>query len=360
MDGVSRKASPCRGVLVAGPLKVWLPTIRAGSGTDVFVERLAEGLARYGHDPIVQWFPHRYELMPWRLLGVQPPHGTAVVHAASWQAFAFKRPGLPLVATEHNYVLDPAFAPYRSFAQACYHRFFIAECLRRTYRDANVLVAVSHYTASAMRSKINREVVVIHNWVDSQLFRPQMASAPPVNTQPFKLLFVGNPARWKGTDLLPKLAIKLGDEFELYCLGGLRSRHNDVSEGTNIRYLNSVRTNEMPGLYQSMDAVVVLARHEAFGYVALEAMACGLPVVGFDTTGTREVCKNGESALLVKMDDLDAFTVCCKKLARNPALVSRMGEAGRDRAISLFGEKDGIDAYVRAYEKAIDSIRDKK
>jgi len=338
------------------PLKIWLPSIRAGSGADVFVERLAEGLARRGHDPVVQWFEHKYELMPWRLQEIQPPAGAAVVHAGSWQAFAFKRPGLPLIVTEHNYVADPAFAPYRSLAQACYHRFFISQCLKRSYRAANVVVAVSHYTANVMRHRINREVVVIHNWVDSRLFRPVQPDAKPSSAGPFRLLFVGNPARWKGADLLPQLATKLGSGFELHCLGGLRRQLDGMPTVDNMHCLDAVRPADMPALYQSMHAVVVPARHEAFGYVALEAMACGLPVAGFQTTGTQEVCKNGETALLVPLNDLDALAASCRLLAADAALASRLGQAGRDRAVSLFSEEQGVSQYLQYYDQAIRSM----
>ena len=46
------------------PLRIWLPSLRAGSGVDVFATRLAEGLARAGHEPLLQWFEHGYELKP--------------------------------------------------------------------------------------------------------------------------------------------------------------------------------------------------------------------------------------------------------------------------------------------------------
>lgn len=45
---------------------------------------------------------------------------------------------------------------------------------------------------------------------------------------------------------------------------------------------------QMSGVYQSVDAALVPTRYEEFGYVALEAMACGLPVVGFNSSGTSE------------------------------------------------------------------------
>jgi hypothetical protein len=47
-----------------GALRIWLPAIRAESGADIFIMRLAQALRRAGHEPLVQWFDHRYELMP--------------------------------------------------------------------------------------------------------------------------------------------------------------------------------------------------------------------------------------------------------------------------------------------------------
>ena len=157
------------------PLRIWLPAVRAGSGSDVFVQRLAVGLRRAGHDPIVQWFPHCDELMPWRLAKVRAPEGTDLIHAGSWQAFAFKRAGLPLVVTEHHYVEHPSFAPYRSIAQAIYHRLFIRQCLRMSYLRADAVFAVSQHTAQAMTASLGRPVDFIYNWLDTERYQSALS-----------------------------------------------------------------------------------------------------------------------------------------------------------------------------------------
>lgn len=335
--------------VVQAPLRIWLPSIRVGTGSDVFVERLAEGLARRGHAPVVQWFPPYFELMPWRLGAVPAPPGVDVVHAASWQAFAFVRPGLPLVVTEHHFVGDPAFAPYRSPLQALYHRAFIGPCLRRSYRNAAALVAVSSHTAAAMEPWVGFRPAVIHNWVDTGRFT---SATVPHGRRPFRLLFVGNPSRRKGADLLPQLARALGSEFEVRCLGGLREAA--AARGpANLLALPRVRPEDMPSVYHQVDAVLVPTRYEAFGYVALEAMSCGLPVVGFDSTGTAEVCVEGETALLAPAGDVDGLLAACRRLAGDPALCRRLGEAGRRRAEDMFSEEMGISAYVDVYRQVI-------
>ena len=336
---------------MARALRVWLPSIRAGSGSDVFVERLAEGLASFGHDPVVQWFAHKYELMPWCLRGVPSPPGVDVVHAGSWQAFAFKRQGLPLVVTEHHYVADPVFAPYRSLAQACYHRFFIAACLRRSFRVADELVAVSHHTARALAAQAGRDARVIHNWVDLEQFSPRKGAGRSAG--PFRLLFVGNPSLRKGADMLATLATMLGEDFELLCLGGLREGYDVTRAPPNLKRLARVLSSEMPLLYHQVDAVLVPTRYEAFGYVALEAMASALPVVGFDSTGTSEVCRNGVTALLAPVNDLPALVAYCQQLASDAELARSLGAAGRERATTAFDAASGIAAYVDAYRMAM-------
>jgi glycosyltransferase involved in cell wall biosynthesis len=106
----------------------------------------------------------------------------------------------------------------------------------------------------------------------------------------------------------------------------------------------------MPDIYHQADAVIVPARYESFGYVALEAMACGLPVVGFRTTGTAEVCVDGETALLSPLGDVEHLLSNARTLAANALLCKALGEAGRARASKFFGEDKAIQAYVAIYE----------
>jgi len=330
------------------PLRIWLPAVRAGSGADVFVERLADALRREGHEPLPQWFDHRHELMPWRLARMPAPARVDLVHAGSWQAFAFRRPGLPLVVTEHQYVAHPAFLPHRRMLQAAYHRFFIVQCMRLSYRRADALVAVSRHVASAMRKDWHGPIEVIHNWVDVRRFSPPN-TRPCRSGRPFRLLFVGNPSRWKGADLLPDIAARLGEGFEILCLGGLRRSFEGVGLPANMTLLPRVAPERMPSVYHSVDAALVPARYEAFGYVTLEAMACGLPVLGFDCAGTAEVAVHGETALLAPLEDVNKLLCHARRLAEQPDLCERLGKAGRARAEALFDESRAMAAYLRTY-----------
>jgi len=337
-------------------LRIWLPAIRAGSGADVFTLRLADALRRAGHEPLLQWFDHRYELMPWRLKRALPPPHIDLVHAGSWQGFAFKRAGIPLVVTEHQYVAHPVFAPYRNLPQALYHRLFAEQCAKRSYAEADAIVAVSEFCAVAMRKDLNKPIEMIHNWVDTTLFSPNvsgMCSVPAGEVT--RLLFIGNPSRRKGADVLPALATMLGERFEIRCLGGLRKSFKQEKLPSNMRLLSSVVPEGMPDIYRSVDIVVIPTRYEPFGYVALEAMACGLPVVGFDSTGTAEICEQGKTALLAPVDDVAKLADYIRQLACEPNLRAQMGLAGRQRAVKCFSEAPAIMGYLSTYERVLKS-----
>lgn len=333
-------------------LKVWLPALQTRSGADVFTMRLADGLHRMGHKPIVQWLSHEWEFASGMLRPLRMPPGIDIIHASTGIGHAFAERGVPLLVTEHQYIRHPAFIPWRSRMQAIYQALVTGPASDRSIQRADGVTTVSHHAANAIFSATGRRVEVIYNWVDTDLFYPSAAGAKPVSDV-IRLIFVGNPSAWKGVDILPELSIRLGEGFEIHCMGGLRKAFPaEFGACRGITVLPSRPVEEMPALYREYDIALVPTRYEAFGYVALEAMASGLPVAGFDTTGTAEVCANGETALLVARDDVPALAENIKRL-RDPTLRSAMGEAGRERAVAMFSEPRSIQAYVNIYRSLL-------
>jgi glycosyltransferase involved in cell wall biosynthesis len=333
-------------------LSIWLPAIRTGSGADVFTLRLAEGLRRHGHRADIRWFPHQWEFASWMLRGAAIPSDIDVIHASTGLAHAFSGRGVPLLATEHQYVRHPAYLPWRSRKQAIYQSLVTGPAAAASLRRADGLTTVSEHAAAAIFAATGRRADVIHNWVDTDTFSPapvrEMRAEDVV-----RLLFVGNPSRWKGVDIIPELAERLGDGFEIHCMGGLRKAFPPIfSTCRGVTVLESRPVAEMPAVYRQYDIALVPTRYEAFGYVALEAMASGLPVAGFNTTGTAEVCVHGETAMLVPRDDVAALAEAIRAL-RDPRLRSIMGSAGRARALAVFSEPRSIHAYVEKYRSLI-------
>jgi glycosyltransferase involved in cell wall biosynthesis len=214
-------------------------------------------------------------------------------------------------------------------------------------------VAVSEYTARQAASVFGVHAVdVIPNWVDVGRFRPGEARSAP--QRPFRLLFVGNPSRRKGADLLPRIAAELGDGFELRFTGGLKRLHQAGKLPPNMIPLGRVQGREgMAGLYREHDALIFPSRLEGFGLAAAEAQACGLPVVATRGSALPEVVRDGVGGLLCGQDDVAAFAAACRLLAQDHALWRRLREGARAWALERLSETGRAAAYVECYRKAL-------
>lgn len=330
-------------------MKVWFPVIQVGSGTDVFTQRLAAGLERKGLKTEITWFHPFFELAPFLLTYAAPPPDTDIIHTNSWNAFAFQRRNIPLVVTEHHCVFDPRNFRYRNQAQALYHDYLIKRYVTASLARAKTITTVSEYTADGIRVNGPRQDIrIIPNFIDTELFSPAR-SLPAQGHRPFRLLFVGNLTRRKGVDLLAPIMRRLGDQFELRFTAGLRAR-GALAATPNMKPVGRPRTDEeMVQLYRDCDALLFPSRLEGFGLAALEAMACGLPVVASRNSSLPEVIDDNVTGLLCPTDDIEAFVHACRRLAEQPELKQQLGDAGRERAVRLFSEDVVIKQYLELY-----------
>ena len=326
---------------------VWLPTIRAGTGADVFANRLCDGLNARGIRAEISWLPHRAEYLPWTVPKVEPPAWANVVHVNSWLPRRFWPKGLPAVVTVHHLVHDPAFRPFRSPTQAIYHEALIRPRELRAIREADAVTTVSSYVKGTVVAFSGRtDIKVIHNWVDCDVFSPA-ESRGKRNPGPFRLFMAGSHSRRKGIDLLPDLAEALGPGFEIRLAGGNAAT---ASFADNVIELGRISEAELVHEFQSCDAVLSLSRYEGFGYTALEGMACGKPFIGFRNSALIEVVEHGAHGYLADSDDILGIAAQCRKLAESTPLVTRMACAARSRATEVFRKESSVKTYTAVYE----------
>jgi len=330
-------------------MKVWFPAIRAGSGTDVFTQRLADVLRRRGFEAEITWFAGNWQFAPFLLQTVRPPKGTTIVHANSWNGFAFARRGIPLVVTEHLNVFDPQYRPHKSLAQNLYHQSLVRRFVCASLSKASVITAVSRSAASSLKNVWPRFTArVIHNWIDTRVFIPPERKRRS-SGGPFELLFVGNLSRRKGADLLAPIMRELGGRFHLRFTTGLRQSRPIPTEGNMIPMGRITEESLLVRAYQDCDAVLVPSRFEGFGLTALEAMACGKPVIASRSSSLPEIVEDGVTGILCPIGDVSAFAAACRKLAENPDLRNKYGQAAKRRAVELFSEDAIIPRYVALY-----------
>lgn len=107
------------------------------------------------------------------------------------------------------------------------------------------------------------------------------------------------------------------------------ARREGVAEA--VRFHGAVSDEDLDRLYGEASIFVMPSAREGFGFVFLEAMAHGLPIVAGNADATPEVVAHGETGLLVNPDSLGEIVEAAKTLLADPDLRRRMGRAGRQR-----------------------------
>ena len=335
-------------------MKIWLPAVQGESGADVFTRRLSQAIRRKGVEAEISWFPKSYELVPFLLRRVPAPRHTTIIHANSWNAFAFKRPSIPLIVTEHLGVFDRAARSHKSVPQRIYHWAVIRQFVKASFRIASAATAVSDYTARGLRRSFGIDSAeVIYNSIDTKTFVPQ-SQIDRRDSGPFRLLFVGNPIRRKGADLFAPIMRALGADFELYFTSGRERRPRDMTPSMiPVGRINN--DLDLVKLYHRCDALLFPSRFEGLPLAVLEAMACAKPVIAADASSLAEVIEDGVSGILCPTDDVDAFVAACRKLAKEPQICAHYGSAARRRIEGRFSEDVVIPKYIALYERLLNS-----
>lgn len=328
-------------------MNIWLPTIRTGTGTDIFSKRLSDALNKRGIQCELSWFSQAFEFAPFLLQTVTPPAGTSLVHANSWNGFAFARKNIPLVVTEHLNVHDQAYTPFKSTLQSIYHKNFIKRYEARSFRAAKRITCVSNYTCNTTRKSFGLDgLEVITTWVDTNTFQPRRE--PARNKGTLDLLFVGNPTRRKGWDLVVEIMGRLGPRYRLMLAGNSQGMDSNLPE--NIVPLGVIHsTTRLVELYNECDALLFPSRLEGLSQVVLEAMSCGLPVITSNSCSMPEIISHGIDGFLCPADDPGEFIRVIRDLDDHRHRLGEISGNARARICDHYSEDIVIEKYISIY-----------
>ena len=115
--------------------------------------------------------------------------------------------------------------------------------------------------------------------------------------------------------------------------------------------------SDMPGLLQSVDAVILPSYREGLPKGLIEAGACALPLVTTDVPGCREVVEDGVSGLLVPVKDSAALAAAIARLQDDPGLCALLGKAARRKALVEFDEAIVIARTIDVYRELLSEAR---
>ncbi len=193
---------------------------------------------------------------------------------------------------------------------------------------------------------------------------------------PARVGIVGRIAPWKGQHIfLEAAAVVLGAahrqtdcDARFVIVGAplfgeeaydkeLRRRAESLGIGSRVEFLGFQR--DVPAVLQNLDILVhASVTPEPFGQVVIEGMAEGLPVIGTDGGGVREIITHGQNGLLVPMGDATALARELLGLLRDPARARRLGSAGYAHVWQNFTAAQSARKIERVYDEALAARRD--
>lgn len=228
------------------------------------------------------------------------------------------------------------------------------QALARALRSADVVFAVSRFTARRVEQLTGASVRFLGAGVDVETFRP---GGEPGNEVPV----VGCVSRFvprKGQHRLLRAAAKLHRPVEVLLVGKGRKeadlRKAAADLGVSATFAVDVPWRELPDLYRRMDVFCMPCRtrwagleFEGLGLVFLEAAATGLPVLAGDSGGSPETVRPGETGYVVH--DEDDIVEGMRMLLNDPVRSRSMGEAGRRMVEEHFTWEHVVDRLHRGF-----------
>nr|WP_165865768.1 glycogen synthase [Vallicoccus soli] len=314
--------------------------------------------------------------------------GADVVHSHTWYAnlaghVASLLHGVPHVVTTHS--LEP-LRPWKAeqlgggYALSSY-------CERTAIEGAAAVVAVS----AGMRRDVLRaypsvdpdRVTVVHNGIDTEQYAPDRGTdvVERIGMDPSRpsVVFVGRITRQKGLPYLLRAARSLPEDAQLVLLAGapdtpeIAAEVEQLVDGLRATRQGVVWVAEMLPKHEVVQVLthatvfVCPSVYEPMGIVNLEAMGCETAVVASATGGIPEVVADGETGVLVPLEQADDGTgtpldpdrfvadlaAALTGLLEDPQRAAGMGRAGRRRAVERFSWASIAERTLEVYRSVL-------
>ena len=284
----------------------------------------------------------------------QPTLASALFHAKPdlFHATSFSVPALwpgALVATLHD-ANHLALAESSTMARTAYYRLVVAP----RARYAKALITVSEFSRRELSEHLGLQperLQVIANGVDAS-FRPpparELESFRARRGLPVKYFAaIGSTKPHKNPRVLQSVAEVLGAPLVMLAGRGAR-RSLGFSEHTIE--LSPLPDDELVRFYGGALGVLVPSRYEGFGFPALEAMACGAPVIAASSGALPDVI--GQAGLLVSPDNSLAWKEAALRLFRDEELRRRLSVLGLER-VARYSWDDCAKQTIEVYRRAL-------
>ena len=298
------------------------------------------------------------------------PNRYDVVHdnqCLGYGLLSIERMGVPVVATVHHPIpldkkMDLANATSLGKRLSLRRWYSFWRMQGRVARRLRRIIAVSEAAGRDMQREFRvrpGRISVVHNGVDSELFRP----LPNVASRPGTIITTASAdVPLKGLVYLVEAVAKLNTERDVELVvvgtprkgGAVEAAIRRLGVEHVVRFENSVEPLRLTHLFAQAQVAVVPSLYEGFSLPAVEAMACGVPLVATTAGALPEVVgRDGDAARLVSPGNAEELAAAVKLLLDDATLRKRMGEAGRRRALERFTWRRAAQATADEYRKVL-------
>lgn len=288
----------------------------------------------------------------------------SVAHAHFWMSglaavTAGRQTGVPVVQTYH--ALGTVKKRYQGTADTSPARRIGYERMLGRAVD-RVVAQCQDEVRELVRMGVPRSrMALIPSGVDSERFSPEGPVAPRDPDRP-RILTVGRFVERKGfADVIRALKIVPGAECVIVggppasaldtdpFAGKLRSLAESTKVADRLRLVGAVPANEMPRWYRSADVLATAPWYEPFGLTPLEAMACGVPVVGTSVGGLTDTVVDGLTGDLVPPRDPRSLGMALRRVLGDPVRRFAYATAALDRARQCYSWKRAAEQLSAVY-----------
>lgn len=252
-----------------------------------------------------------------------------------------------LVGTLHgtdvtHFGKDPAVAPKLAAALRC--------------TDVLTTVSYSHACLAASAFNLPSRPRVVSNFIDLVRFKPCPETSPVSSpARPRRIVHVSNFRPIKDAPSVARIFLGIRErlEAELWLVGSgealpaVRELLERSDYAGDVRYAGLQR--DVAPFLRDADLLLVTSLYESFCLVALEAMACGVPVLATHVGGVPEVVRQGRTGLLFPLGDNAEAVELAAALLTDPARHEAMRQAAIRHA-SGFGVEQSVRAYEALYQ----------
>jgi len=229
------------------------------------------------------------------------------------------------------------------------------------YNHADFAIAGNHAATEVLRSKgYHGPTRVIPQFgVDPELFSP---NAGPLPDRPFTIGYAGGFIAAKGVDTLLNACARLPGGWRLRLAGSgdqeqsLRALAVSLNIDRRLTWIGKILSTDMPDLYRSLDALVLPSRTqpnwmEQFGRVLVEAMACGVPVIGSNSGEIPHVI--GDAGLVFPEGDAEVLAIRLRQLMDDPEFHADLSQLGRQRVLDRYTQAQIAEETSEVYQRML-------